>query len=78
MRPHRRLQFRGSNRRLAPASLLHVRDSFASQANDFEKGEKGEADINERIIECCLASLSEGMSEPARELLLGLKTVAAE
>ncbi len=41
------------------ASLLHVTNSFATQESDFEKGE---GDINERIIECCMASLGEALA----------------
>lgn len=41
------------------ASLLHVTNSFATQENDFEKGE---GNINEGIIECCLASFGEALA----------------
>ena len=41
------------------ASLLHVTNSFATQGNDFEKGK---ADINQQIIECCLASFGEALA----------------
>lgn len=41
------------------ASLLHVTNSFATQENDFAKGE---SNINEQIVECCLASLGEALA----------------
>lgn len=41
------------------ASLLHVTNSFATEANDFEKGE---GDINERIIRCCLSAFRVALS----------------
>ncbi len=40
------------------ASLLHVTNSFATEANDFEKGE---GDINERILLCCMSALREAV-----------------
>lgn len=43
------------------ASLLHVTNSFATQENDFDKGE---GDINERILECCLTSLRGALASP--------------
>ncbi len=45
-------------RQVEIASLLHVTNSFATQENDFEKGD---GNINERIIECCLASFREAV-----------------
>ena len=43
------------------ASLLHVTNMFATSENDFHKGQ---ADINERIIRCCLASFAEALAAP--------------
>lgn len=40
------------------ASLLHVTNTFATTANDFDKGP---ADINQRILSCCFKAFSEVM-----------------
>ncbi|NOY79833.1 MAG: nucleoside phosphorylase [Kiritimatiellaeota bacterium] len=42
------------------ASLLHVTNSFATAENDFHKGP---ADINEKVILCCLNTFSEVLGE---------------
>jgi len=46
------------------ASLLHVTNVFATGEGDFYKGA---ADINERIVRCCLASFAEALVEPPGE-----------
>ena len=43
------------------ASLLHVTNSFATAETDFEKGAP---DINERILQCCLAAFAEALVTP--------------
>jgi nucleoside phosphorylase len=40
------------------ASLLHVTNTFATTANDFDKGP---ADINRRILSCCFDAFSDAM-----------------
>jgi purine-nucleoside phosphorylase len=40
------------------ASLLHVTNTFATTANDFDKGP---ADINQRILNCCFEAFSDAM-----------------
>jgi uridine phosphorylase len=45
------------------ASLLHVTNSFATTANDFDKGP---ADINQRILSCCFEAFSE-IVKPAND-----------
>lgn len=40
------------------ASLLHVTNTFATTANDFNKGP---ADINRRIVNCCFDAFSDAM-----------------
>jgi len=43
------------------ASLLHVTNSFATAETDFEKGAP---DMNERILQCCLAAFAEALVTP--------------
>jgi len=40
------------------ASLLHVTNTFATTANDFNKGPD---DINQRILSCCFEAFSDAM-----------------
>lgn len=40
------------------ASLLHVTNTFATTANDFDKGP---TDINRRIVSCCFDAFSDAM-----------------
>lgn len=40
------------------ASLLHVTNTFATTDNDFDKGP---ADINRRVVNCCFDAFSEAM-----------------
>ena len=39
-------------------SLLHVTNTLATTANDFDKGP---ADINQRILSCCFEAFSDAM-----------------
>jgi len=40
------------------ASLLHVTNAFATTTNDFQKGP---ADINRRILDCCFDAFSDAL-----------------
>jgi len=50
------------------ASLLHVTNVLATGENDFHKGA---LDIHERIIHCCLASLTEALGATGEETTAG-------
>ena len=44
------------------ASLLHVTNSMATAADDFQKGE---TDIGERILGCCSTAFAEALTTPS-------------
>ena len=46
------------------ASLLHVTNALGTTENDFLKGG---TNINERILQCCMAALGEALANPFQE-----------